>query len=113
MICLQEKFPGVDISDVIDLVAHELKSFRRELDGSLLSMPELQHSFRSLTSWDWMWGETPLFELDNLKIHKGIVKGAVEMRFEANNLKGIYSQEMMTRLFPDFSRQYKSQLEVF
>jgi lipoate-protein ligase A len=113
VICLQEKFPGVDISDVIDLVAHELKSFRRELDGSLLSMPELQHSFRSLTSWDWMWGETPLFELDHLKIHKGIVKGAVEMRFEANNLKGIYSQEMMTRLFPDFSRQYKSQLEVF
>lgn len=113
VITLNEKFPGVEIPDVIELVAHEIKSIKHELDGSLLSMPEVQQNFKQLTSWEWMWGETPHFELENLKVHKGQIKHPIEARFEPKNLEGLLKSEELARLFPDFSNQYLSQLEVF
>ena len=113
VISLQDRFPGVEIMDVIDLITHELKSVKGELDGSLLSIPEVQDSFSRLTSWEWMWGETPHFELDKVKVHKGQMKEPLEARFSPENLKGILSAEEISVLFPDFSMQYLSQLEVF
>jgi lipoate-protein ligase A len=113
VITLQEKFPGIEIGDVIDLITHELKSVKSELDGSLLSMHEVQESFRMLTSWEWMWGETPHFEWDQLKVHKGQIKEPFEARFAAENLKEHLSRDVLSVLFPDFTNQYQSQLGVF
>ena len=114
VIKLQEKFPGVTIQDVIELIAHELKTFPRELDGSLLSMPEVQESFRSLTDWQWLWGETPLFELEGgIKVNKGLVKEPIQGRFDKDTMKGLFSEEQLNKNFPDFSGQYEKCLEVF
>ena len=113
VITLNEKFPGVEITDVIDLIAHELKTIKFDLDGELLSHPQVQESFRMLTSWEWMWGETPHFEFENLKVHKGQIKEPIEARFEARNLSGLIESKVLTRLFPDFSQQIQTQNEVF
>ncbi len=113
VITLNEKFPGIMIDDVMDLITHELKSIRRELDGSLLSLPEVQESFRGLTRWEWRWGETPLFELNGLKIQKGMIKEPFEAKFEAQTLRESLSAAELERLFPDFSAQYEAQLQVF
>ncbi|MBA2405794.1 MAG: lipoate--protein ligase family protein, partial [Bdellovibrionales bacterium] len=78
VIKLQDKFPGVEIQDVIELVSHEIKTTPQLLDSSLLSLPEVQKSFRDLTDWQWLWGETPLFTWGELSIHKGLVKEPFE-----------------------------------
>ncbi len=113
VITLNEKIPGITIEDVMDLITHELKTVKRQLDGSLLSLPEVQESFRTLTKWEWMWGETPLFEMNDLKIHKGMIKEPFEAKFEAQNLKERLSSTELERLFPDFSSQYEVQSQVF
>lgn len=113
VIKLQEKFPGVEIQDVIDLVAHELNTIPRQLDSSLLSLPEVQKSFNELTSWEWLWGETPLFTWGDLKVHKGLVKEPFEAKFGLNELKAHLSVEELNKLFPDFSLQEQSRREVF
>lgn len=114
VIKLQEKFSGVTIQDVIELIAYELKTFPRELDGSLLSMPQVQASFKSLTDWQWLWGETPLFELEGgIKVHKGRLKEPFEGRFNRESMKDLFDQEALEKNFPDFSGQYEGCLEVF
>jgi lipoate-protein ligase A len=114
VIKLQEKFPEVTIQDVIDLVAFELKTVPRILDGSLLSLPEVQQSFAALTGWDWLWGETPTFELDNgVKVHKGIVKEPFEGRFEKELMRDLLSVEELEKIFADFTHQDKSVSGVF
>jgi len=114
VIKLQEKFPEVTIQDVIDLVAYELKTVPRILEGSLLSLTEVQDSFRSLTHWDWLWGETPAFELQNgIKVHKGLVKEPFEGRFEKTLMANHLDPEECDKIFADFSHQYKAASEVF
>jgi lipoate---protein ligase len=113
VITLNEKFPGITIEDVMDLITHELKTVKRELDASLLSLPEVQESFKNLTKWEWMWGETPLFEMNDFKVHKGMIKEPFEARFEATSLKGKISGDELDRLFPDFTLQYQTQQQVF
>lgn len=114
VIKLQEKFPEVTIQDVIDLIAFELKASPQVLDGSLLSLPEVQHSFNSITHWDWLWGETPAFELDNgVKVHKGKLQGEHSGRFERNNMKDLIGPSQLEKIFADFSHQNKAALEVF
>ena len=113
VITLHQKFPGVEILDVIDLLAHELKTIKFDVEADLLSMPLVQESFKKLTSWQWLWGETPHFEFENLKVHKGQIKEPIEARFEAKNLIGLLDHEEILRLFPDFSQQYESQKIIF
>jgi lipoate-protein ligase A len=114
VISLQEKFPGVTIQDVIELVTHELKTITRSLDGTLLSTTEVQQSFAQLTSWEWLWGETPAFELEGgMKVHKGLVKEPFQGRFTLDQLTNHLPTAELTKLFPDFSLQEKSRLEVF
>lgn len=113
VISLQQKFPGVEIVDVIDLIANELKTIKFDIEGDLLSQPKVQESFNQLTSWDWLWGETPHFEFENLKVHKGNIKSPIEARFSPENLVGLLTQEEISRLFPDFSKQKELQQVIF
>jgi len=113
VISLQQKFPGVEIVDVIDLIANELKTIKFDIEGDLLSQPKVQESFNQLTSWDWLWGETPHFEFENLKVHKGYIKSPLEAQFSPENLVGLLTQEEISRLFPDFSKQRESQQVIF
>lgn len=106
VISLQEKYPNVQISDVIEIVAHHLRTIPQEIDGSLLSLPEVQQSFQSLTSWEWLWGETPQFDFEGLRIRKGLLEDG--RRFEPTTIKGQVSDESLLRLFPDFSGQSES-----
>lgn len=104
---LQEHFPGIEIQDIIELVSHELKTNPFEIDGSFLSRPEVQGSFQSLTSWEWLWGETPAFELDGgLSIYKGQIDGE---RFSKKHVP----EELGMKLFPDFSEQHRSSSLIF
>ncbi len=113
VITLQEKFPEIQLTDVIDLITHEIKTIKLELDGSFLSVPEVQESFKQLTSWEWLWGETPHFELDNLKVHKGMIKEPIEAKFRPENVKSFLNKDEIERLFPDFSFQENSRLRIF
>ncbi len=114
---LKDKYPGVEIQDVIDLVAHYFHTKPFTLDGSLLSKNEVQKSFQDLTGWQWLWGETPQFSLDTLKgpllIHKGIIKGDTEIPFMKENLISYFEINELERLFPDFSLQQISSQRVF
>jgi hypothetical protein len=105
---LSAHYPGIEIRDVIDLVSHFFHTIPFELDATLLSLPEFQKSFTELNSWQWLWGETPLFELEEgLEIRKGVVERTGE-RFERSTMANHLSTETMDRLFPDFSEQRRS-----
>jgi lipoate---protein ligase len=113
VICLQDLFPGTEIPDVIELIAHELKAPTQTLDATILSHPQLQESFQRLISWEWLWGETPYFEYQGLKISKGVVSSPFSGRFAAENLQGHLPQEEIERLFPDFSSQLSRAQGIF
>ncbi len=104
VITLQEKFPGTEISDVIEIICHHLKTVPFSLEGTLLSEPQLQESFQHLRSWEWLFGETPHFEMDDLVVHKGMMDGK---RFDRESLRGKFSEEKLGQLFPDFSEQHR------
>jgi lipoate-protein ligase A len=109
---LQECHPGISIKDVIDLVSHYFKTLPFELDGSLLSEPSVQESFKNLVSWEWLWGETPLFELhDGLEIRKGIIEKTGQ-KFNRESMNGILSESELKRLFPDFSEQHRLSSQI-
>lgn len=115
VISLQQRHPGVEIKDVIELVAHELHTIAIELDGSLLSLPELQASFNMLRSWDWLWGETPLFDLETSGGVKSIRKGIIEEtgeKFSPATMKDLLSAEQIQKYFPDFSGQHTSSNQI-
>lgn len=112
VITLNERYPGVEIKDVIDLVSHYLHTVPSEIDGTLLSLPEVQESFNNLTSWEWLWGETPHFEMENgLEVRKGIVEATGE-KFQRETMKGKLSEAEIEKLFPDFSEQRKSSSQI-
>lgn len=116
VISLQEKHPGVEIKDVIDLVAHHLKTIPFEIEGTLLSHPLIQESFLSLTSHEWLWKETPYFEIETLDGTLAIRKGIIEESkkdFNRDSMKGLVSEKDLLRLFPDFSEQHKSSSRIF
>jgi len=115
VITLQERHPGVEIKDVIDLVAHHFKTIPYEIDGTLLSMPSVQESFQNLTSWEWLWGETPLFEIETkdglMEIRKGIIEKTGE-KFDQYSMKDLLPESELTKLFPDFSEQRRSSNQI-
>jgi lipoate-protein ligase A len=117
VITLQQRFPHVEIPDVIEIVANEIQRGPEYLDASFLSMNEVQESFRNLTSWDWLWGETPAFEMETskgeLKIHKGLIKGPFEGKFSKEVLKDFLHPDELEKLFPDFDQQRNAALGVF
>lgn len=113
VITLQSAYPGVEIKDVIDLVSHHLKTVPFEIEGDLLSHPDVQKSFNDLRSWEWMWGETPLFQMENgISVRKGIVEETGE-RFSKDSMKGKISESELERLFPDFSEQHRLSSQIW
>lgn len=112
VITLNERYPGVEIKDVIDLVSHFFQTVPLEIDGSLLSLPEVQESFRNLTSWEWLWGETPYFEMENgLEVRKGVVEATGE-KFQKETMIGKLTDQEIQKLFPDFSEQRTSSNQI-
>lgn len=115
VISLHERHPGVEIPDVIELVANSLGTIVYELDGTLLSLPEVQASFHELSNWEWLWGETPLFEIETkegiLNVRKGIIEETKE-RFTPESMKGLLSEELIQKMFPDFSEQRRSSSQI-
>lgn len=105
VISLQQKYPHVEIQDVIEIVAHYFKTIPQELEGTLLSIPQLQESFKLLRSWEWLWGETPHFEFNGLTVHKGLIG---EERFTKESMQGQLDELTLKKLFPDFSEQHRS-----
>lgn len=103
---LQTMHPGIEIKDVIDLVAHHLKTIPFEIDGDLLSHPDIQKSFNELRDWQWLWGETPQFEIENISVRKGIIEASGE-RFDRKSMQHHLTQEQLERYFPDFSEQHR------
>lgn len=105
VISLSQKYPGTEISDVIELVTSYFKTVAQDIDASLLSLPEIQKSFYQLRDWQWLWGETPAFELDNgLKVRKGLLEDG--SRFARESMAQQFDKERLDQLFPDFSEQH-------
>jgi lipoate-protein ligase A len=100
VITLQEKYPGTEINDVIELICHHLKTIPFTLEGTILSEPQVQESFRQMNSWETIFGETPHFEMNDLVIHKGHIDGK---KFDQDSMKGRLPDSEIERLFPDFS----------
>ncbi len=111
---LQEVYPHVEISDVIEIISHELKCVPIEIDGTLLSHPLLQKSFQQLISWEWLWGETPYFEINSkIKVRKGLLQESLSGRFSRETLSGLVTEEDLQSWFPDFSEQHKLSNLIF
>ncbi|MES2525858.1 MAG: hypothetical protein V4598_02180 [Bdellovibrionota bacterium] len=113
VITLQEKFPGTEISDVIEIISHHLRTIPFTLDGTLLSEPQVQESFRHLLSWEWLWGETPHFEFNGMTVRKGMIESPVTGRFDKINAKNFFSEQELARLFPDFTSMMNEAQLVF
>jgi lipoate-protein ligase A len=110
---LQEKHPGVEIEDVIDLIAHHFGTIPFELEGSVLSHPMVQEAFQHLRSWEWLWGETPLFELENgIQIRKGIIESTGK-KFDRPSMEALLSESELEELFPDFSVQHRLSSQIW
>ena len=114
VVTLAEKFPGISIEDVIELVSHEVGVAVTNVGGEVLSRPEVQEAYQMLVDEKWLWGETPLFELDGgFKIHKGQVKEPFEGIFNRASMEKHFSQAQLDQNFPDFSKQYTESRLVF
>lgn len=110
---LQAKHPGVEIKDVIELIAHSFQTIPFEIEATLLSLPLIQKSFNDLRDWQWLFGETPLFELqDGLEVRKGLIEGSGK-RFDRDSMKGILSETEIDKLFPDFSEQHRLSSQIW
>ncbi len=110
---LQSTYPGVEISDVIELIAHFFQTIPLEIEGTLLSNPLVKETFDQLRSWEWLWGETPLFELTNGPwIKKGIIESSGE-KFCADSMRHFLSESELQRLFPDFSEQHRLSSQIW
>lgn len=105
VISLEQKYEGITIEDVVELIASFFKSPVQDIDASLLSLPEIQQSFYQLRDWTWLWGETPLFELEEgIKVRKGLLEDG--RRFDRESMKEIFLKDRLDQLFPDFSEQH-------
>ena len=105
VISLEQKYEGITIEDVVELIAGFFKSPVQDIDASLLSLPEIQQSFYQLRDWTWLWGETPLFELEEgIKVRKGLLEDG--RRFDRESMKEIFLKDRLDQLFPDFSEQH-------
>lgn len=111
VIKLQERYPEIEIPDVIDLVAHFFKAQVQTVESVLLSHPEVQRSFNQLRGQDWLWGETPYFEIEGVAGGLAVKKGKLESTgewFTKESAMGLVSEEELEKLFPDFSEQHRS-----
>src|SRR5690606_1622873 len=105
VISLSQKYPGIQIADVIELVANYFNTIVQDIDASLLSLPEIQKTFYELRDWKWLWGETPVFELeDGLKVRKGLLEDG--RKFDRLSMGDLLSNDRLDQLFPDFSEQH-------
>lgn len=116
VIKLQDRFPQIEMAEVIELIAHHLQTIPQTLDASLLSLPEVQSSFQQLRARAWLWGETPAFDLETedgeVSVHKGKIKDQA-LEFDSVNMQGRMNENELKRLFPDFSEQHRSSNLIF
>jgi lipoyltransferase/lipoate-protein ligase len=103
---LMDHYPESSIQQVIELIAYELKAIPENLDGAILSEPEVQKSFIDLRSEEWLWGETPHFELGEFEIYKGKVIKPFSLPFTRESMKEHLIASEWERYFPDFSEQH-------
>jgi lipoate-protein ligase A len=109
VISLQDKLPHVQIADVIEIIAHYFETTSVTLEATLLSHPQVQESFKHLSSWEWIFGETPAFTMDSLKGELAIRKGIVnDGPFSKDKMMDYFSTSDLEKLFPDFSEQHRS-----
>lgn len=117
VISLNEMYPETTISDVLKIVTNYLEAIPQEIDGGYLSVFEVQESFNRLRSWEWLWGETPGFDLEgreeSLHVHKGLMPQHEKMAFNLENTKNLINSDEAQRLFPDFSQQTSGSSLVF
>jgi hypothetical protein len=72
----------------------------------------VQESFNHLTSWEWLWGETPHFELENgIEVRKGILESTGE-RFDKLSMQNKLTGEELEKFFPDFSEQRRLSSQI-
>lgn len=111
---LSSYYPGITIQDVIELLAHEAGVAITRVSGEALSLPEVQEAFNHLTSEQWLWNETPLFELENgLKVKKGEVLEPKAGPFNKDFMKSFMSSDELEKNFPDFTSQVLGAQTVF
>jgi len=111
---LQEHFSFIEIEDVMEIIASEFQAELEHLDGTLLSHPEVQKSFEHLRNSEWLWGETPAFELKNgMSVRKGELQQPHSGNFSKENLKQHLSSDELERLFPDFSELHRLSNLIF
>jgi len=111
VIKLQERYPEVQISYVVDLIAHYFRAEVQTIESTLLSHPEIQNSYNQLRSQDWLWGETPYFELETRSGAVSVKKGRIESTgewFSKETMAGLLEVSELEKLFPDFSEQHRS-----
>ena len=112
VVTLQEKFPGIEIADVIELIVDYVGGSLVEIDATLLARFEIQENFRQLTNWDWLWGETPAFMIGDTRVRKGRLESTGE-RFEALTMQTQLGSQELKSYFPDFSQQTMDSQLVF
>lgn len=111
VIRLQDRFPEIEIPDVIELVAHYFQSPVQTIAPVLLSHPEVQRSFRQLTGDEWLWGETPAFEIETSRGTLQVKKGQAMddgKTFTRADMQDVLTQAELGSYFPDFSEQRRS-----
>ena len=106
----------MEIKDVIELVSHFFKTSPLPLDGALLSHPLVQESFKKHISWEWLWGETPHFEMEThqgiISVHKGIIESEGR-KFERSSLEERMTESELQKFFPDFSEQHRLSSQIY
>jgi lipoate---protein ligase len=112
VITLEEKLPFVQVSDVVEIISSFFQAMPLEVDGSLLSQPRIQETFKHLRSWEWLWCETPEFKMEIGKqvimVRKGEVLEPFKAAFRPENLTSLMGAAELLKYFPDFSEQHRS-----
>jgi lipoate-protein ligase A len=104
---LQQYYPGFQITDVMEIITHYLQAHLMEIEGELLSHPVIQEHFMQLKSDAWLWGETPMFQLESGRvIKKGIIEETQKL-FNREEAQKFLSPLELDHFFPDFSEQHK------
>ena len=118
---LQQFFPRMEIPDVIELVEEHLKETHQfegihKINETFIQKKHVLENFHALRDWSWLWGETPMFEIESLqgliKVKKGIVLNHSKT-FELASMKNYFSDEDLLKMFPDFSEQSTSSSQIF
>jgi len=109
VISLRDTLKDAEVEDVVEIITHHLGLSTMGIDGSFLSIPQVQENFQQLRGQEWLWSETPGFELEEgIRVRKGQLEGEYSGPFTRESASKILSPERLDKLFPDFSEQHRS-----